>query len=64
MPRGDRRGVLVVRDWTGELRGTGVEVGGGPPPLNQADRREFANQLDRLLTQNLSRAAKTKDKGV
>jgi uncharacterized protein YaiI (UPF0178 family) len=32
------------------LRGTGLQVGGGPPPLNQHDRREFANQLDRILT--------------
>jgi uncharacterized protein YaiI (UPF0178 family) len=60
-PRGERytaeniRERLVVRDLTDELRGTGVEVGGGPPPLNQSDRREFANQLDRLLTQNVSR---------
>jgi len=41
---------LVMRDLMDELRGTGLDVGGGPPPLNQQDRREFANQLDRLLT--------------
>ena len=40
---------LVMRDLMDELRGTGMDVGGGPPPLNQHDRREFANQLDRLL---------------
>ena len=41
---------LLVRDLMDELRGTGLQVGGGPPPLNQHDRREFANQLDRILT--------------
>lgn len=41
---------LVMRDLMDELRGTGMDVGGGPPPLSQQDRREFANQLDRLLT--------------
>jgi len=41
---------LVMRDLMDELRGTGLDVGGGPPPLNQQGRREFANQLDRLLT--------------
>ena len=39
---------LVMRDLMDELRGSG-EVTGGPPPLNQRDRREFANQLDRLV---------------
>ena len=68
-PRGERytadniRERLVVRDLTDELRGAGVEVGGGPPPLNQSDRREFANQLDRILTQNASRPRRTNDKG-
>ena len=42
---------VVMRDLMDELRGTGMEVGGGPPPLNQQDRREFANQLDRILAQ-------------
>ena len=40
---------LVMRDLMDELRGTGEVVGGGPPPLNQRDRREFANQLDRFI---------------
>ena len=40
---------LVVRDLMDELRGTGMEIAGGPPPLNQQDRRGFANQLDRIL---------------
>lgn len=40
---------LVMRDLMDELRGTGEMMGGGPPPLNQSDRREFANQLDRFV---------------
>lgn len=39
---------LVMRDLMDELRGTG-EMMGGPPPLNQRDRREFANQLDKFV---------------
>lgn len=39
---------LVMRDLMDELRGTG-EITGGPPPLSQRERREFANQLDRLV---------------
>ena len=40
---------LVMRDLMDELRGTGEMIGGGPPPLNQTDRREFANQLDKFV---------------
>ena len=40
---------LVMRDLMDELRGTGEMMGGGPPPLNQTDRREFANQLDKFV---------------
>lgn len=40
---------LVMRDLMDELRGSGAETGGGPPPLNQRDRREFANQLDKFV---------------
>ena len=40
---------LVMRDLMDELRGSGAETGGGPPPLNQRDRREFANQLDSFV---------------
>ena len=42
---------LTMRDFMDELRGSGV-MSGGPPPLSQADRREFANALDRFLAQN------------
>lgn len=41
---------LVMRDLMDELRGTGADVGGGPPALSQQDRRAFASHLDRLLS--------------
>jgi uncharacterized protein YaiI (UPF0178 family) len=54
-PRGEEydpetiRQKLTMRDFMDEMRGSGV-VTGGPPPLSQTDRREFANALDRLLS--------------
>ena len=39
---------LTMRDFMETLRGSGVATG-GPPPLNQTDRQNFANQLDRQL---------------
>ena len=39
---------LNMRDFMEQMRSTG-EVSGGPPPLNQSDRQQFANALDRLL---------------
>ncbi len=42
---------LTLRNFMGELRHSGVATG-GPPTLNQNDRRAFANQLDRFLTQH------------
>lgn len=43
---------LTIRDFMAELRGAG-EITGGPAALGQAERRAFANQLDRLLTKVL-----------
>ena len=40
---------LNMRDFMETMRASGVEVGGGPPPLNQKDRQNFANHLDRIL---------------
>ena len=40
---------LTMRDFMDEMRGSGV-ITGGPPPLSQTERREFANALDRLLS--------------
>jgi uncharacterized protein YaiI (UPF0178 family) len=39
---------LGMRDFMDTLRSSGIQTG-GPPPLNQTDRRNFANELDRLL---------------
>jgi uncharacterized protein YaiI (UPF0178 family) len=39
---------LNIRDFMDTMRSSGVQTG-GPPPLSQTERREFANQLDRFL---------------
>jgi uncharacterized protein YaiI (UPF0178 family) len=58
-PRGERysadtiRGVLTMRDFMDTMRSS-VQVGGGPPPLTQADRNAFASQLDRWLAKRVS----------
>jgi len=41
---------LNMRDFMESLRSSGVDTG-GPPPLNQSDRKSFADHLDKLLTQ-------------
>ena len=53
-PRGEMyspdtiRAVLTLRDFMDTLRASG-HVGGGPPPLTQADRNAFAGHLDKWL---------------
>ncbi|RUO38965.1 YaiI/YqxD family protein [Pseudidiomarina aestuarii] len=53
-PRGERYtkdtigARLNVRDFMDTMRASGVQSG-GPPPLNQRDRMQFANHLDSLL---------------
>ena len=49
---------LNMRDFMDTLRSSGVNTG-GPPPLGQSERQTFANNLDRLLTQNKSEQPKT-----
>ncbi len=55
-PRGERyshdtiRQKLIMRDFMDTMRSSGIQ-GGGPSPLNQTDRRNFANELDKLLAQ-------------
>jgi len=39
---------LSMRDFMESMRSSGIQTG-GPPPMNQADRQQFANQLDRFL---------------
>ena len=51
---------LSVRNLMAELRSGDQamgSVGGGPPPLGEADKKKFANSLDKILTQ-LSRGVK------
>lgn len=43
---------LNIRDFMETMRSSGVHTG-GPSALNQQDRREFSNQLDRILTRYL-----------
>ena len=56
-PRGERytaeniKARLNIRDFLDTLRGSGIDTG-GPPALNQADRKAFADHLDRILAQN------------
>ncbi|HEY2682662.1 MAG TPA: YaiI/YqxD family protein [Steroidobacteraceae bacterium] len=53
-PRGEKyspdtiRGVLAMRDFMDTMRASG-NVGGGPPPLTQANRNAFAGHLDTWL---------------
>ena len=42
---------LNMRDFMDTLRASGIQTG-GPPVLSQADRQQFANHLDRLLTRH------------
>lgn len=55
-PRGERytaeniRQRLNMRDFMETMRASGLESG-GPPPFSHADRKAFADQLDRLVAQ-------------
>ena len=40
---------LSMRDLMETLRSSGMDAGGGPPPLNKSDRQTFANHLDKIL---------------
>ncbi len=57
-PRGERytenniKQRLQMRDFMETMRASGQHTG-GPPPLNQTDRKAFADQLDRLLSRAL-----------
>lgn len=43
---------LNMRDFLDTMRSSGVEMSGGPAAFSQRDKQEFANNLDRFLTQN------------
>jgi len=49
--RDNIRARLAMRDLMESLRASGIESG-GQAPLAQADRKAFADQLDRLLTRH------------
>ena len=49
---------LNMRDFMDTLRSSGVNTG-GPPPLGQSERQHFANNLDRLLTENKKHLSKS-----
>jgi hypothetical protein len=57
-PRGERyspdtiRGILAMRDFLDTMRSSG-NVGGGPPPLTQANRNAFAGHLDTWLARRM-----------
>ena len=42
---------LNMRDFMDSLRGSGIDTG-GPPALNQNDRKSFADNLDRYLAKH------------
>ena len=44
---------LALRNFLDELRGSGVQTG-GPAPLDHADRKRFADQLDRFFAAGTS----------
>jgi uncharacterized protein YaiI (UPF0178 family) len=58
-PRGEMyspdtiRSILNMRDFMDTMRSSGI-VTSGPPPLSQADRQAFANQLDSWLARRAS----------
>jgi uncharacterized protein YaiI (UPF0178 family) len=47
----DIRSRLNMRDFLDTMRASGVDTG-GPPALNQNDRKSFANHLDRILARS------------
>ncbi len=42
------RSILNMRDFMDTMRSSGVQTG-GPPPITQTQRQQFANALDRIL---------------
>lgn len=62
-PRGERytaeniKARLNIRDFLDTLRGSGIDTG-GPPSLNQADRKSFADHLDRILAKHAGKDQK------
>lgn len=49
------RARLNMRDFMDTLRSSGINTG-GPPALNQGDRKAFADNLDKILTRHVKNA--------
>lgn len=49
--KSDIRQKLNMRDFMDTMRSSGVQMSGGPAPMSQRDKQQFANALDRLLAQ-------------
>lgn len=45
---------LNIRDFMDTMRASGVATG-GPPPLNNSDKKAFADNFDRVLQQGLNK---------
>ncbi|MEZ8093584.1 YaiI/YqxD family protein [Photobacterium swingsii] len=45
---------LQMRDFMDTMRSSGVQTG-GPPPLSQSDRQNFANKLDTFIAKNFKK---------
>jgi len=48
------RARLNMRDFMDTMRSSGIHTG-GPPPLSQRDRLDFANHLDKILTKHVKK---------
>jgi len=46
---------LNIRDFMDTMRASGIQTG-GPSAISQSDRQNFANQLDKLLTQFIQKS--------
>ncbi|GAA6134027.1 YaiI/YqxD family protein [Oceaniserpentilla sp. 4NH20-0058] len=52
------KSLLSMRDFMDTMRSSGEHTG-GPAPMNQADRQQFAAQLDKILTRHLQSQPKS-----
>ena len=53
------KAILNMRDFMDTMRSSGIDTG-GPAALSQTDRQNFANQLDKLLTQQAKKLQQDK----
>lgn len=49
--RSNVRSRLNMRDFMDTMRSSGIQTG-GPPPISQAEKQGFANELDKWLAKN------------